>query len=103
VALGIAVLRTAAIVWGARVGSRAARLEPETGNLLWFGLVSQAGVTLGLTFLVAKEFPSWGEPIQTIMLSLIAFHQLVGPALLKFALRRANEVGRIPPGEAATH
>ena len=27
----------------------------------WMALVSQAGVTLGLTFIVASEFPTWGR------------------------------------------
>jgi Kef-type K+ transport system membrane component KefB len=95
VALGIAVARVGAIVIGVRAGTRAAGLEPETGALVGYGLISQAGVTLGLTFLVANEFPAWGQPIQTLMLSLVALHQLVGPALLKVALTRAGEVGRL--------
>jgi hypothetical protein len=66
------------------------------------GLVSQAGVTLGLTLLIAGEFPDWGAPLQTLMVSLIAIHQLIGPVLFRAALARTGEIGRgsvLAPGE----
>jgi Kef-type K+ transport system membrane component KefB len=98
IALGVSALRTA-LIWGsARAGARYAGLEQGTGGLVWMALVSQAGVTLGLTLLVASEFPSWGVPLQTLMVALIAIHQLIGPVLFRAALSRAGEVGRV--GEA---
>jgi hypothetical protein len=63
-------------------------------HLLWMGLVSQAGVTLGLTLIVAREFPDWGAAVQTLMLSLIVIHELAGPVLFRSALARAGEIGR---------
>jgi hypothetical protein len=62
------------------------------------GLVSQAGVTLGLTLIVAGEFPDWGAPVQTLMVALIAIHQLVGPVLFRAALGRAGEIGKMDEG-----
>jgi Kef-type K+ transport system membrane component KefB len=93
VALALALARTGVIVAGTRAGTWLSGLDRESGSLVWYGLVSQAGVTLGLTFLVAKEFPDWGQPVQTLVLALVAIHQLVGPALLKLALKRAGDVG----------
>jgi hypothetical protein len=58
------------------------------------GLVSQAGVTLGLTLLISTEFPEWGLPLQTLMVALIALHQLTGPVLFRAGLTTAGEVGR---------
>jgi hypothetical protein len=58
------------------------------------GLVSQAGVTLGLTLLIATEFPTWGQSMQTLVVALIALHQLAGPVLFRAALTTAGEVGR---------
>jgi hypothetical protein len=57
------------------------------------GLVSQAGVTLGLTLILATEYPSWGGRVQTLMVALIALHQLIGPVLFRAALARAGEIG----------
>ena len=95
VALAVSALRMAGIWFSARAGRRYAGIEPKVGNLVWMGLVSQAGVTLGLTLLVAAEFPTWGATIQTLVVSLIALHQLVGPVLFRAALGRANEIGRL--------
>lgn len=94
-AIGLSLARLAIIYAGAWAGMRFSRIEPESGSLVWMGLVSQAGVTLGLTMIVSSEFPEWGQPIQTIIVSLTALHQLVGPALLKLALNRAGEVGAL--------
>jgi hypothetical protein len=62
---------------------------------VWFGLVSQAGVTLGLTTIVAGEFGDWGSRVQTLMVALIALHELVGPVLFRSALTRAGEIGKM--------
>jgi hypothetical protein len=56
--------------------------------------VSQAGVTLGLTLLVATEFPKWGAAVQTLVVALIALHQLAGPVLFRAALSGAGEIGQ---------
>ncbi len=58
-------------------------------------MVSQAGVTLGLTLIIAGEYPTWGATVQTLVVSLIALHQLIGPVLFRAALARAGEIGRM--------
>jgi Kef-type K+ transport system membrane component KefB len=94
VALAFAVARMASIRAATAVGLRVARLEGHA-SLVWMGLVSQGGVTLGLTALVAREFPDWGGHVQALVVSLIGLHVLVGPILFRAALARAGEVGRI--------
>jgi Kef-type K+ transport system membrane component KefB len=92
IALGLAALRMAGIWLGVRAGvARAGMGGPAP--LLWMGLVSQAGVTLGLTIIVANEFADWGPRIQTLVVALIAIHELIGPILFRTALARAGEVG----------
>ena len=95
IALAVSALRMALIWLAARIGVAYARIDPKIGSLVWMGLVSQAGVTLGLTLIVAGEFPTWGATIQTLIVSLIALHQLVGPVLFRAALARAGEIGRL--------
>ena len=92
IALAVSAWRMALIWISTRVGGSRAGIDPAIGRLVWMGLVSQAGVTLGLTLLVAGEFPTWGAPIQTLMVSLIAIHQLIGPVLFRAALSRAGEI-----------
>jgi hypothetical protein len=78
-----------------KVGARYAGIGPPIGDMVWMGMVSQAGVTLGLTLIVAGEYPTWGTMVQTLVVSLIALHQLVGPVLFRAALARAGEIGKM--------
>jgi Kef-type K+ transport system membrane component KefB len=92
-ALAVSLVRLVWIRTGTFLGGRAAGLR-GIENSAWMGLVSQAGVTLGLTTLVAAEFDDWGLRVQTLMVSMIALHELVGPMLFRAALARAGEIGR---------
>lgn len=95
VALAIAGLRMFLAWGGAALGARVAGQSPPVSNLLWMSLISQAGVTLGLTLIAAQEFPEWGASFQTLIVSLIAINQLIGPVLFRNALARAGEIGRM--------
>ena len=64
-------------------------------------MISLAGVTLGLTMIVAAEYPTWGSTMQTLMVALIAIHQLIGPVLFRAALARAGEIGKMNAGISA--
>ena len=92
IALAVAAARMGAIWAAARLGRMAAGLEDDVSAMTWMALVSQAGVTLGLTLIVEAELPGWGATIATLMLALIALHQLVGPVLYRAALARAGEI-----------
>jgi Kef-type K+ transport system membrane component KefB len=102
VALAVSAVRMFLIWIGVRTGTAYAGIGPPIGSLIWMGLVSQAGVTLGLALLVAAEFPTWGGTVQTLMLALIALHQLSGPVLFRAALARAGEIGRMDEGRVGT-
>jgi Kef-type K+ transport system membrane component KefB len=95
VAVVVAIVRFAFIRLGMSAGLRMSGIEPDPGRLAWMGLVSQAGVTLGLTIVVANEFADWGARVQTLMVALIAIHEVVGPVLFRRALVSAGEVGRL--------
>jgi Kef-type K+ transport system membrane component KefB len=95
IALSVAAARMAAIWVAARAGRAAAGLTDDINAMTWMALVSQAGVTLGLTLIVEAELPGWGGTIGTLMLALIALHQLIGPVLYRAALARAGEIGKL--------
>ncbi|HJR61488.1 MAG TPA: cation:proton antiporter [Vicinamibacterales bacterium] len=100
VAVAVSALRMA-LIWGSmKAGAVYARIDQPIGDMVWMGLVSQAGVTLGLTLIIAGEYPTWGTMVQTLVVSLIALHQLIGPVLFRAALSRAGEIGGMDRGES---
>ena len=98
IAVAIAAVRMVSARTGAAAGGRLSGLQPEYRPLVWMGLVSQAGVTLGLAVIVASQYPGWGHALQTLVVSLIAIHEVIGPVLLRAALSRAGEIGRMDEG-----
>lgn len=97
-ALAISLVRFVAVYAGTRLGAQLAADGSQEANLLWRGLMSKAGITLGLAILVATEFPEWGLRFETLMVAVIAIHELAGPILFKSALVKAGEIGRSAGG-----
>lgn len=97
IAVVVSAVRFAFVRAAGAIGARVdvPGVAPEVAGLAWMGLVSQAGVTLGLTIIVSSEFPDWGARVQTLMVSLIALHELIGPILFRLALSRAGEIGKM--------
>jgi Kef-type K+ transport system membrane component KefB len=91
VALILAGARALATWAAARAAARLAHDPPALQAWGWSGLVSQAGLTLGLSVLVAREFPSVGAPFRALVIATVAINELVGPVLFKLALDRAGE------------
>jgi trehalose 6-phosphate synthase len=91
VALVLAAVRTGLIRAGTRVGLNVSGIDRGIGEHAWTGLISQAGITVGLASVVASEFPGWGTELQTILIALIPIHELVGPMLFRRGLARAGE------------
>jgi trehalose 6-phosphate synthase len=92
VALVLVAVRVAFIRLGVTAGLRTAGLDPQTGQNVWTGLISQAGITLGLASVLAAEFPTWGGQVQMLLVALIVIDELVGPALFRNGLARAGEI-----------
>lgn len=83
----------AVCVWaGTALGTRISAAEPAVQRYAWLGFISQAGVTLALSTIVARSFPTWGVEVQALIIAMIAIHELVGPIGFQIALRRAGEV-----------
>ncbi len=92
VALVLVAARLALIRAGIGVGLRASGMEPELAPFIWRGLISQAGITVGLASVIALEFPGWGEQLQLLLVAVVAVDELIGPALFRAALTRAGEL-----------
>ncbi len=91
VVLALAALRAAGIFAGARLGSVWGGAEEPVRRYAWMGLVSQAGVALGLATLIAERFPAVGLGAQAVIVGIIAVNETVGPILFRQGLVRAGE------------
>ncbi len=94
VALVLAAAR-AVVTWiGSKIAGRMANDVPAVRTWGWSGLVSQAGLALGLSGIVAREFPAIGTPFRALALAMVAINEMIGPVLFKMALDRTGETSR---------
>jgi Kef-type K+ transport system membrane component KefB len=91
--------RSAGLLGGAWLGAFAGRSDPKIRKYLGLGILSQAGVAIGLSLIVQQEFSSlsqWGADIgatviTTVTASSIIF-ELIGPVTCKIGLKKAGEI-----------
>jgi Kef-type K+ transport system membrane component KefB len=94
VALVLAGARTLVTWSGSLIAGRLSKDPPTLRRWSWSGLVSQAGLALGLSTIVAREFPGIGTPFRALAVATVAVNELVGPVLFKLALDKAGETER---------
>jgi Kef-type K+ transport system membrane component KefB len=87
-------VRAATAVAGARITARLAGDPPELRAWGWAGLVSQAGLALGIASRMQGQFPAFGAQFGALAVAAVALNELVGPVLLKLALDRSGESGK---------
>jgi Kef-type K+ transport system membrane component KefB len=101
--LGLAYvgLRSLGKFSGAWIGSWIGGAEPAVRDNLGLGLLSQAGVAIGLALASANRFSGFGEEgkafgilIINIITSTTFVVQIIGPIFVKVAIRRAGEIGK---------
>lgn len=91
VAVVLFLVRITAIFLGSFVGGTLAGNTARVNSVSWMAYITQAGVGLGLAKDVVVEFPAFGNPFATIIISVIILNQLVGPPLFKFAIKLMKE------------
>ena len=92
------VLRFAGKALGTFIGGKLSRVEPRIYKNLWFGLIPQGGIVVGLALATVRrpEFQQFAPLIMNLILGTTALHELLGPLFSKMAIERAGE---IPHGE----
>ncbi len=93
--------RTFGLIGGAFLGATISRSAPIIRKYLGLGILSQAGVAIGLAIMATREFGIMGQAgrdlalmvINTIAATTIIF-EIIGPIATKFAIRRAGEIKR---------
>ncbi|MFG0331388.1 MAG: cation:proton antiporter [Phycisphaerales bacterium] len=81
-------------VWGSTTfAAKLSGIELPARRWLWTSLVPQAGVAIALTVTVSNSFGEyeWGQALASLLLAIIAMHEVFGPVLMRFGLTRAGE------------
>ena len=91
VGLAYILVRAASKLIAAPVASRGTDLPAEVRNRLGFGMLTHAGLAIGLVLSLAARFPDVGEPLATIVLAAILVCEVVGPISTRFMVLRAGE------------
>jgi len=90
-AVALFLARIAGIYVGAFGASRLAQESKAFKRYAWLGLITQAGIALGLSREVSVQFPTLGTAFATLIISVIVLNEIFGPMLLREALKRAGE------------
>lgn len=101
------LMRTLGKCLGAWLGARKGGLQPLPAKLLGVGLLPQAGLAIGLAFLVRND-PAL-LPIRSLIVSLtvasVVVNELIGPPLVRIVLQKVGETARpseAPPAQGKT-
>lgn len=92
--------RSTGLVGGAWFGAAITRAPDNIRKYLGIGILSQAGVAIGLALIVSNEFNALGEPgsyigrtVITTVTATSIFFEIIGPILTKVGLKKAREIG----------
>ena len=88
----IVLMRFLALWSGSRLGARWGKSSDVEQKYVWLGLVSQAGVAIGLATIVSNVFPGRGGEMSTLFLATLAVNQTLGPIFFRYALSKSGEV-----------
>ena len=101
--IGIAAIlfavRMVAIIIGTYIGGTIAGEPQNFRRFAGLGLITQAGIALGLARETAVVFPNTlGGEFATLIIAVIVLNEIFGPMLLKYALRQVGEA-QLPDGQ----
>ncbi len=95
------LLRSTGKFGGAWLGGVIGKAQPQVRENLGFGLLSQAGVAVGLAYSIAGRFDSYGDAgvqLGNLVINVITITtfvvQIVGPIMVKQAIFRSGEAGK---------
>jgi Trk K+ transport system NAD-binding subunit len=79
------------MIIGGYTGGLLAKDPMKFNHFGWMPYITQAGVALGLSTVVANEFPDWGAEFSTVVVAMIVLNQFIGPPLFKWAIYQIGE------------
>ncbi len=91
--------RAAGLMGGAWMGAAIGRLDGKIRKYLGLGILSQAGVAIGLSLIVKQEFSEispWGAAIGAAVITTVTatsiIFGIIGPITCKIGLKKAGEI-----------
>lgn len=99
-ALGLAGVRALAVWSGVRLGGRVGRADEATKSVGWLGFLSQAGVSISLAAILAKNFGEPGKALETVIIGGVALNEILGPVCFKLGLGLAGETSQGTPSSS---
>jgi Kef-type K+ transport system membrane component KefB len=88
--------RTFGLISGSYISALASKADPVIRNNLGFGILSQAGVAIGLSLVAFNKLTELGHPeigsiiVTTVAATTVVF-EIIGPLSARFAIMRAGE------------
>ena len=104
--------RSSGLLLGARIGATLAGAEEKIRRYLGMGILSQAGLAIGLSLILKHEFHGIGPVVTaaggaavregdrigalvlTTVTATCVFFEIIGPILTRIGLRKAGEIGQ---------
>ena len=95
IAIGYLIGRFVGKYVGTFVGGKISHAPTTVTKYAGMGLISQAGIAIGLCVVAAQQFPSLSDLIVAIALGTTIVTELAGPLLTKIALTKGNEINAV--------
>ena len=110
VGLVYVICRSMGLIGGARIGAQFGNVEEKIKKYVGLGILSQAGVAIGLALIVKQEFAGVGKVVEvvngvavhtgdiigvqgiTTITATCIFFEIIGPICTKIALTKAGEI-----------
>jgi len=93
IGLAYVLARIAGKYCGSRLGGLLSGASPVVRNYLGLALIPQAGVAIGLVFMIASDpkIGQWSTIITPVVLAGVVFSELIGPLLVRYTLEKGKE------------
>lgn len=90
--VGYIIARAVGKILGAGIGAKAVGESNTIQKYLGLSLLTQGGISIGLSVIVRNELPQFSQSIVTVILFSVLVYEILGPILAKIAITRAGEV-----------
>ena len=82
----IFIARIISVYYSFKISGKFINEETQLKEKGWIGFLSQSGLAIGLTILVADKIPGIGAEVKNIASAVIIFNMILGPIIYKTAL-----------------